>query len=369
VTKIIFSENNINHGKPRAIGVSYNVNGTIHTIHAEKEVILCAGTFGSPQILELSGIGCKKNLEAAGIRSVVDNPNVVENMQDHVYIPIGYEVIDGIPTFDSFRDPAVAGAAFEQYVSNGTGPLASGATSSALLSYAQILGTEKSTTPKSLQDGMHGLAVGLQEQYALTLKDLLDPKECAAQELDVPGGMSPHLANDTTKLFCTTSPGNYFTLLGVLEHPFSRGSVHVTSNNISVHPRIDPEYLSHPADVEILANTALHLQTVAKTAPLSTKLKGNGTVYQPGYYELNQDNVEHFVSENVQSEFHPIGTCAMLPKDKGGVVDNRLNVYGIDGLRVVDASVFPLLPRANLQTLVYAVAERAVGWILENYEQ
>ncbi|KAF2433304.1 alcohol oxidase [Tothia fuscella] len=365
VSKILFSKEHA----PTATGVEYSINGTNYTLMAKREVILSAGSIGSPQILELSGIGAKNILEPLGIKSVIDNPGVGENLQDHIYIPIGYEAMDGIFTFDSFRDPAVAGAAFERYISNGTGPLATGATSSALLSYAQILSSgEKRSIPKCMSRGLHGLNPGLREQYALILEDLLDPNECVAQELDVPSGMSPLLANDTTKLFVTSSPGNYFSLLGVLEHPFSRGSIHVSSPNVNIYPTIDPRYLSHEADVEILSKIALHLQTVATTAPLSQKLKGGGTVYQPGYYHLNETNVEDFVRKYVQSEFHPIGTCAMLPKAKGGVVDEKLSVYGVKGLRVVDASIFPILPRANLQTLVYAVAERAAEWILEDLE-
>jgi choline dehydrogenase len=86
-------------------------------------------------------------------------------------------------------------------------------------------------------------------------------------------------------------------------------------------------------------------------------------VYQPGYLKLDANNVGDWVKKSLQSEYHPAGTCAMLPRKKGGVVDERFRVHGVRSLRVVDASVFPLLPRANLQTLVYAIAERAAEWI------
>jgi choline dehydrogenase len=178
--------------------------------------------------------------------------------------------------------------------------------------------------------------------------------------------MSPQYVNDTTKLFVTSLAGNFFTLLGVLEHPFSRGSVHIQSSNISVYPRIDPQYLSHSFDLQVLSRIALHLQDVAKTSPLSDYLRGNGTVYQAGYYKLDEGNVESWIKQNLQSEYHPAGTCAMMPQAAGGVVDNRFGVYGVNALRVVDASIFPLIPRANLQTLVYAIAERAADFIKED---
>ena len=78
--------------------------------------------------------------------------------------------------------------------------------------------------------------------------------------------------------------------------------------------------------------------------------------------------VGEWIKKNLQSEYHPARTCAMLPRDKGGVLDAKFKVYGVDRLRVVDASVFPMLPRGNLQTLVYAIAERAADWIKDDAE-
>lgn len=206
---------------------------------------------------------------------------------------------------------------------------------------------------------------GLSAQYDLLHEYL--KTDAVTQELSITGGMSPQYANDTTKLFTVASPGNFFTLLGVLEHPFSRGNVHLVSPDPSVHPAIDPRYLSHPLDLALLRIIALHLQTIATTRPLSSLLQGDGTVYQPGYYHLTGENVADWIRQSVQSEYHPVGTCAMLPRDRGGVVDEKLRLYGVENVRIVDASVFPLLPRANIQTLVYAVAERAADFIKETW--
>ena len=176
--------------------------------------------------------------------------------------------------------------------------------------------------------------------------------------------MNPEFANDTTKLFAPSIPGNYFTILGVLEHPFSRGTVHIHSSNAADYPLIDPHYLEHPADIKILSQIVLHIQnSLAVTAPLSDLLVDNGTALQHEYTKLTPENVESEIKRLLQTEYHPVGTCSMLPKEKGGVVDSKLKVYGVEKLRIVDASVFPLLPRANMQSLVYAVAERAADWI------
>ena len=110
----------------------------------------------------------------------------------------------------------------------------------------------------------------------------------------------------------------------------------------------------------------LHIQQVARTAPLSTHLKDGGHAFQPGFYELDEGNAEAFVRDSFSSEYHPVGTCAMGPRGEGGVVSARMVVHGTSNVRVVDASVFPLQVRGNLASLVYAVAERAADFIKED---
>lgn len=141
----------------------------------------------------------------------------------------------------------------------------------------------------------------------------------------------------------------------------SKADIHRAS---SAPAAIDPNCFAHPLDAYILGLGLLHLQHVARTPPLSTHLKANGTVYQAGFYRLNESNVKTFVRNSSASEYHPMGTCSM-----GGVVDEKLMVKGTSNLRDVDASVFPLAARGNLQTLVYAVAERAANFIKEAAEE
>lgn len=211
-----------------------------------------------------------------------------------------------------------------------------------------------STTPDQLQ------------QSQLVLQKLLDPTEASTQEVFLPGGLAPQFVSNASALFSpdpTTYPGNYFSMLAVLEHPFSRGSVHIVSSDPTVYPSVDPNYFSHPLDLFVISQAMLHIQQVAHTKPLSTHLKDGGNVFQPGFYELNEGNVEAFVKNTFTSEYHPMGTCAMGLRDQGGVVDERMLVHGTSNLRVVDASVFPLQVRGNLASLVYAVAERAADFI------
>lgn len=149
----------------------------------------------------------------------------------------------------------------------------------------------------------------------------------------------------------------------MLEHPFSRGTVHITSSDPLTYPAIDPNYLAHPLDAYVVGQGVLLVQQVARMNPFAKVLKNSGTVFQPGYSKLDGENVVDFVKTSFGSEYHPMSSCSMLPRDQGGVVDPRLKVYGTSNVSVVDASIFPLAVRGNLQSLVYAVAERASDFI------
>ncbi|GKT42709.1 dehydrogenase citC [Colletotrichum spaethianum] len=356
VSRIILKKNKNN---VQATGVTWTQGSEKIEATASKEVILAAGSIASPQLLEVSGIGSKILLEKHGIQVFVDNPNVGENLQDHIYVPLGFAVKSGLPTNEDYANETYFQEQLNLYLQTKTGRLSSAGASSALLSLKQIASTLELASP-SLKSNLPGLA----EQYRLVLQDL--KSEAVTQELTIEGGISPQFSSDTTKLFNAGSSGNFLSILGVLEHPLSRGSIHIQSADASIYPEIDPRYLSNPLDLQLLKTIAIHLQTIAQTKPLSDLLQGEGAVFQPGYHMLTAENVEDWVRSSMQSEYHPCGTCAMLPKSKGGVVDERFRAYGVNNLRVVDASVFPLIPRANIQSLVYAVAERAADFIKQD---
>jgi choline dehydrogenase len=152
-----------------------------------------------------------------------------------------------------------------------------------------------------------------------------------------------------------------------LAHSLSRGTVHIRSADPNEPPEYDPRYLSHPLDVMMLGDITLHMQRVGKAAPLSDLFKGNGTVHGPTFPdELNSKSVLDYVRQLVNTGWHPIGTCAMLPRDKGGVVSPLLKVYGTANVRIIDASIAPLHVRGNTQSLVYAIAEYGADIVKEN---
>lgn len=360
VNNVVFGDRKDDEAPLIATGVNFTSGSRSYIVKAKKEVILSAGVTQSPQLLELSGIGGGELLKSLGIDVLIDNPSVGENLQDHAYTSLSFEVADGVPTLDVLRDPAVLEQGIESYRTNRTGPLGQATCSTSYVSYTQLLRSSKITSPLPAYKSAYTANntdqknnPSLAKQHELVTRKLRDPKEPFAQEVYNPVAMS--MPPPTT--------GSFVTLLGLLSHPFSRGSIHINSSDPTAYPVIDPRFLSNPIDLDVLTTIAFHLQTIAATQPFASLLKGNGTVYAPGYKFLTDDNVKQHVRATLGELQHPIGTCAMGPRGKGGVVDPKLIVHGTRNLRVVDASVIPIQPVGTIQALVYAVAEKAADII------
>lgn len=136
VNKVLFDQTS---HVPTATGVSFSVNNALYTLTANQEVILSAGSYGSPQILELSGVGSEDSLSAAGVDVVASNPHVGENLQDHVYMPLGFKVNPGISTLYDLVNETCFNEAYDEYLADRTGTLALVALGGALLSASQII--------------------------------------------------------------------------------------------------------------------------------------------------------------------------------------------------------------------------------------
>jgi choline dehydrogenase len=387
-------------GEIVASGVKYEADGKEYSIKTKGggEVILSAGTVQSPQILELSGIGSETLLSPLGIEVMVDNPNVGENLQvispssrgspirtnlitqDHNMVGFAYQARDNIPTGEMLSQPGVLDWALNEWTAKGSGPLAGGATGTAFLSYTQVL---PSTTRTEFHSRIHSLLAsappsthpGVAQQHALQVSQLLNEHEADLQFNFGAMGVNPAGQSDPAKIFNHGQEGAYAGIMSALTHPFSRGSVHISSSDPKVYPVINPQYLAHPIDSALLTQGLLFTQTIAATPPLADLYvddeggDGAGKKPQPGFGvegRMGEGDAERIVREGSGSSWHPVGTCAMLPREKGGVVDARMRVYGVKGLRVVDASVFPLHVRGNIVSAVYAVAERVADLIKED---
>lgn len=352
----------------KATGVQFRTkDGAEKKLQINKEVIVCAGAIQSPQLLELSGIGSAKHLESLGIKPVVDNPYVGENMQDHAVASISFEVVDGIPTIENIKQPGVLDALLELYQTTRSGPLTSSCISSAYLPVPEWQAEgARPDLDKLLDDNVRGqpkASPGVEKQLQLLRAIVENRKDSTIQYFSPAVQLNPHTGPRASDWFGMKEDGHYTTIAASLSHPFSRGSVHIKSADPTAKPAIDPKYLSNPLDLELLARHLLYVETVAKTEPLASTLKKDGRRVPPNARISTLDEAKKLVVDTVVSTYHPSCTCAMMPKELGGVVDAQLKVYGTANVRVCDASIFPLIPRGNIQTSVYAVAEKGADLI------
>ncbi|KAI1076640.1 hypothetical protein F5B20DRAFT_593906 [Whalleya microplaca] len=363
-------------GIPKAVGIQVRKQGRLITVKAAKEVILAAGVFGSPKLLELSGIGSQERLKKLGISVVVDNPNVGENLQVHPNAGVSFEVVDGVKTLDALsrQEPEAVAAAMQDYVTNKAGPFAVGGNfAGSLLPVQDFVATVdgKATLNKVLDATAIDATPGPFSAYhASFVHSLLSKPNKGTGNLFTYAACGNFIPEGTGAdiVHKASSTGNFFTICAALLFPLSRGSVHINSANPEDKPTIDPRYLEHPLDLEVLARHLRYIDTIVRTEPLSRYLKPNGRRSNGAPTDLNDlEEAKQYVKKAALSCWHPTSSCAMLPRDRGGVVDPKLGVYGVENLRIVDSSVIPIATRGNPQTTVYAVAERAADLIKECY--
>lgn len=340
----------VNFDGNTATGVTLE-DGTVIT--ARREVILSAGSLQSPGLLELSGIGDPTLLSSLSIPVVKSLPSVGQNLQDHIRIQASFQLKPEYPSFDALRNTSRAAIELAQYNAGNASLYDYTASGYAYLPWTTVSPATAATLYNLAQNdtSLSSPVDKLKQSYSSpALNDTVPQLEVIFS--DGYTGLKGYPAS--------SSPLNgigTFTLIGVVQHPLSKGSVHINSRNTSLPPTINPNYLSHPYDLHAATTLARFLRTVAQTQPLRTTWSAE---YEPGAAAVMSDaDWEAYTKANTLSIYHPVGTCAMLPEADGGVVDAELRVHGVQGLRVVDASVIPLLPSAHIQTLVYGIAERA----------
>ncbi|RFU31704.1 hypothetical protein B7463_g4633, partial [Scytalidium lignicola] len=303
---------------------------------------------------------------------MVDNPGVGENLQDHLVTGLVYEAMPGVPTVEDLKKPVVMELLISEYLKNPVGPLVNNLTSSTYMPYCDLLddvSTLQETVEAKLPASHLSSNTGFAKQMKIHKKRLLSHVDCVAWLFPYPGGASFSKPDYGTGLWDYSDPDNYLAFAVSLTHPLSRGSIHIQSSNVNDHPSIDPRYLSHPADIDVLAKGLKLIDSkLAYTEPLASKLKDGPDgrkKLMPSYGSFSPDNVEEYVQKYSQTNWHILGTCSMLPQKDGGVVDPTLRVYGTKNLRVIDASIIPLQVQGNIQTAVYAVAEKSADLIKE----
>jgi choline dehydrogenase-like flavoprotein len=340
-----------------AIGVTLE-DGTI--IKADEEVILSAGSFQTPGLLELSGIGNATLLKKLGIPVVKHLPSVGENFQDHIRIQASYQLKPEYPSFDVLRNATRAAAELALYNADQVSLYDYTASGYAYFPWS-IVSSDTATKFRALVEGDQSLTSAVDKVKKSYFSPALSTKVPQLEVIFSDGytGLKGYPAANSSLFGIGT-----FALIGVVQHPLSKGNVHITSRNISVKPAINPNYLSHPYDLQAATSLAKFLRTIASSKPMSDIWSEE---YEPGKAVQTDEDWKKYALANTLSIYHPIGTCALLPEKDGGVVDPDLKVYGIEGLRIVDASIIPLLPSAHIQTLVYGIAEKAAQMIIDEH--
>ncbi|ODA00213.1 choline dehydrogenase [Achromobacter xylosoxidans] len=305
----------------RACGVRYRQDGQVRTLLARREVILCAGALQSPQLLQLSGVGPAALLRRFGIGVVRDLPGVGENLQDHLQIRLIYETRQPITTNDQLRTLHGRAAMGLQWLLFRGGPLAVGINQGGLFCRVD----PASATPDT------------QFHFATLSADM--------------AGGKVHPFSGCTYSVCQLRPS-------------SRGTVQLRGADPFEAPAMQPNYLSTELDRRMTVAAVKYARRLAATEPLARLMKRE---FRPGPDVQSDDEILHFCREYGATIFHPSGTAKMGPRsDPMAVVDERLRVHGVSGLRVVDCSIMPTLVSGNTNVPVVMLAERAADFILQD---
>ncbi|KAM0551241.1 hypothetical protein ACHAPJ_008586 [Fusarium lateritium] len=364
LTDATVSEILIDHHKI-ATGVRFSHQGFEYTVSVSREIILSAGSVKSPQILELSGIGDPKVLDQAGVPVRVNSPHVGENLQEHIMLATIFEVDPSLVNRDDLqKDEQLAAAAREQYTRTADGPLTVLPVSLCYVPLAHFVPSESLT---SLYAGADKLSVFDPDKQDI-LKQRLDGESKLGQIeyiFDL-GNWNPYFKGEEGK--------KYGTMLQILQYPFSVGSIHIRPSSdgsaaAEQSPYIDPQYYQGAhgnLDMEVMKQCLQFVDKIVHTEPLSQIIRAPAS---PSAATIKDDKrLGEWITQNTITDWHPVGTCAMGGHAgiEGGVVDERLRVHGVQGLRVVDASIMPLQISAHIQATVYAIAEKGAHMILED---
>ena len=293
----------------RATGVEYRRGGKVFRAMASREVILSSGTFNTPQLLMLSGVGPAAHLAQHGVKALADLP-VGDNLQDHLAVLLSWKRRQWGYLNGMMRADRISLAMLQAYFF-GTGP-----------------GTVIPTT----------LFAFIKTKPELETPDIEFMFRATPQK--------PHIWFPGLR----AAPPDAIAIRPTLLHPKSRGTVRLRSSDPFASPRIAYDFLTHPADLPTLMEGARRALDVARQSPLDDF---RGEPIGPAKIESDAD-LEAWIRKTAITAHHPCGTCAI-----SSVVDEELRVHGLQGLRVVDASVMPTIVSAHINATVLMIAERA----------
>ncbi|CAB3254024.1 unnamed protein product [Arctia plantaginis] len=330
----------------KATGVKVTlIYGESQFFFARKEIIISGGTVNTPKILMYSGIGPKKRLRDLKIKVLSDLP-VGKNLQDHVRIPIPITLDTGAERRgEEFWQKAAA-----QYLIDQTGPHATNYDQPNINAFLSV--PDGKTLPDVQID--HNYFVPNTSHVATMCEKVMFYNESICKQF-------VDWNSDKELLFVLVS----------LCRPHSRGEINIRFENTIEHPIIHPRYFSDKRDMETFVKALKRVSEIVKTPTFKDMKAELKRIKFEGCDDLEFESDEYWecMARTVTYHvFHPVGTAKMgKPDDPEAVVDSRLRVYGVKGLRVVDASVMPTIPSVNIQAAVMMIAERAADFIKEDH--
>ncbi|KAL8988600.1 MAG: hypothetical protein Q9177_002355 [Variospora cf. flavescens] len=320
----------------RATGVRVTTGNATnpYVITAAREVILSAGVFQSPQLLQVSGVGPAELLNHHGIDVVVDRPGVGQGMQDHTFYGITYRVNVQTGTALSYGNNLQQ--AIKQFNNEQSGILSSP-------------GGDFGAYEKIPQDLRSNFSQQAQQDLAALPSDWPE-----LEYFSLPGYVGDFQSPTRDGI---TDGYQYATLMAVNIAPQSRGTISISSPSTHDQPLINPNWLTHPTDIETVLAGFKRLRDIFGNDAMSDITIG--PEFYPGRNVTSDDQVLAYIKRAFNTMYHASSTNKMgKSEDSGAVVDSRGRVYGTQGLRVVDASVFPFLPPGLPMGTVYMVAEK-----------
>lgn len=346
VSRIVTSKSRDNV-KVTAVEFATSAAAEKKSVKVKKEVILAAGTLHTPQLLQVSGIGDAALLKSINVSTVVNLPSVGHNLHDHLLLSVVNGLNTTILTNILTTNTTFAAQARQEYDTQKNGPLSS-----------------------PTGDFLLFLPVST---YSNATQDILLQATTGGAQASLPANTPPEVAKGYTLQYESLNkkleaPDSAFLeviwadgvmVLG-LQHPYSRGSVKAASSNIFDAPIADPGFLRNPVDLALLRQGVHFARKLAKTPGIAEL---NLSELVPGAQVTSDADIDAWIRKSVATLYHPAGSCKLGPRELGGVVDDQLKVYGVQGLRIVDASIIPMLPASHLMTTVYAMAGKAADII------
>ncbi|KDQ29972.1 hypothetical protein PLEOSDRAFT_1037343 [Pleurotus ostreatus PC15] len=301
----------------RAIAVEFVRAGSNRTesVTVRREVVVSAGTIGTPKLFELSGIGNSSIIRAAGVNPVLELPSVGENLAGEFCLLTSFPGSLGLPgPLNIFNNTGILPTLLQEAKAN-------------LTHFAHLFANGNALLEKGIRAQHEIVLRSYADDVALPLENSL----CAALLSYFPGYAGA--AADRPQR-------NYTTIMNVLYAPLSRGRTHITSSDIRTAPVVDPAYYMHPLDAATHAAGINLARRTLITPPMDSIYLGE---FEPGKDVTSPQDISSVLrAAIVSSDNHVTGTMAMMPQELGGVVDTELRVYGIENVRVADASIIPI---------------------------